>query len=86
MLLDCFGIKDVAKINSQALQKSVFTAHPQSGSWGLLKPQSIKNWLMPPAQSKIQTAELAYAIREKLTTRQRLCTVFLQQKENQHCD
>lgn len=58
MLLDCFGIKDVAKINSQALQKSVFTAHLQPGSWVFLKPQSIKNWLLPPAQSKIQTVEL----------------------------
>lgn len=39
MLLDCFGIKDVAKINSQALQKSVFTAYPQSGSWFSLNPK-----------------------------------------------
>lgn len=58
MLLDCFGIKDMAKINSQALQKTVFTAHP---AWqlGLAKHQSIKNWLRPPAQSKIQTVEPA---------------------------
>lgn len=39
MLLDCFGIKDVAKINSQALQKSIFTAYPQSGSWFSVNPK-----------------------------------------------
>lgn len=86
MLLDRLGIKAVAKINSQALLKSVFTAHPQSGGWALLKPQSIKNWLAPPAQYKIQAVEQAQAIRENLSTRQMLCTVFLQQKENHHCD
>lgn len=58
MLLDCFGTKDVAKINSQALQK-MFSQLTQAGSWVLLQRQSIKNWLKPPAQSKIQTVEPA---------------------------
>jgi len=59
MLLDSFGIKDVAKKNSQDLQKNIFTSHPESGSWALLKSQSTKNWLMPSAQARIQTVDPA---------------------------
>lgn len=39
MFLTSFGLENVAKIHSQDLQKSIFTAHPQSGSWVSLNPK-----------------------------------------------
>lgn len=53
MLLDCFGIKDVAKINSQALQKTVFTAHP---AWQLGLAKTSKHKILAQAACPIQNS------------------------------
>lgn len=65
--------------NSQALQKSVFTAHPLAGSWISLKSQSIKNRLRNP-----NSGTILHNLGD--TTRQRPCATFSKWEENQRCD
>lgn len=73
------ALSDVAKTNSQALQKSVFTAQPLAGSWISLKSQSIKNWLQ-----NSNSGTTLHSLGD--TTRQRPHTVFSKQEGNQRCD